>query len=172
MINQYKAGWKRKLLRESWTEGMNRFCEKELAHDTTWQGCSGFNFKHVTTSSTPYYRLSHIIVKNMLIQMWSKCEVRGDQGKAESIVSTTESSVVYRWFFHQTPHSNFTGSTCLRLTHEDTNNPHCLPPLQENVVFLSHKKSHSSSPMWEVNFVVSSIIKMYNMWCLLWHILN
>jgi hypothetical protein len=103
MINQYKAGWKRKLLRESWTEGTNRFCEKELAHDTTWQGCSGFNFKHVTTSSTPYYRLSHIIVKNMLIQMWSKCEVRGDQGKAESIMSTTESSVVYRWFFHQTP---------------------------------------------------------------------
>jgi len=71
--------------------------------ETTWQGCTGFNFKHVTTSSTPYYGLSHILVKNMLIQMWSKCEVRGDQGKAESIVSTTESSVVYRWFFHQTP---------------------------------------------------------------------
>jgi hypothetical protein len=100
MINQYKAGWRRKLLRQSWTKGMNRFCEKELAHDTTWQGCTGFNFKHATTSSTPYYGLSHILVKNMLIQMWSKCEVRGDQGKAESIVSTTESSVVY---FHQTP---------------------------------------------------------------------
>jgi len=103
MINQYKAVWKRKLLRESWTEGTNRFCEKELAHDTTWQGCSGFNFKHVVTSSTPYYRPSHIIVKYMPIQMWSKSEVRGDQGKAESIVSTTESSVVYRWFFHQIP---------------------------------------------------------------------
>jgi hypothetical protein len=122
------------------------------------------------TSSTPYYRLSHIIVKNMLIQMWSKCEVRGDQGKAESIMSTTESSVVYRWFFHQTPLA--ISLALLRLTHEDTHNPHCLPPLQENVAFLSHKKSRSSSPMWEVNFVVSSIITMYNMWCLLWRILH
>jgi hypothetical protein len=110
MINQYKAGWRRKLLRESWTEGTNRFCEKESAHDTTWQGCTGFNFKHVTTSSTLYYRLSHILVKNMLIQMWSKCEVTGDQGKVESIISRIESWVIYKWFFHQTPKAISLGS--------------------------------------------------------------
>jgi len=112
MINRYKAGWKRKLLRESWTEGTNRFGEKELARDTTWQGCSGFNFKHVTTSSTPYYRLSHIIVKNMLIQMWSKCEVKGGSGKSWVHRVNNWKFSGLQMILSSNSHSNFTGSTC------------------------------------------------------------
>jgi hypothetical protein len=143
--------------------------------ETTWQGCTRFNFKHVTTSSTPYYGLSHMLVKNMLIQMWSKCEFRGIREK----LSPSCQQLKVDWFtndsFIKLP-KQFHRLHMLRLTHEDTHmKTHTILIAYHHykrMRFFSHTKSVAAHDTWEVNFVVSSIITMYNMWCLLWRILH